>query len=380
MTRRAEAILRGCAERRPAGTRIWGGTFHAIATRLLRLHAPRPRHGTGVHDPRPRRLRGPHARCAARSSAWRTDRRFPQKGTCLDIYCRCVNTRHPLEDVLKRSFPWCPARRTTCKRLFAEYVERKARQNVLDYDDLLLYWHGLLEDRPPGAGSAAVRQGARRRVSGHELAAGARSCGCCGPTATGVTVVGDDAQSIYSFRAADRAQHPRLPRGFPRCRDRAASSRTTARHRPHPGRDERGDRRGRRAPRQGAVDRPTRTAASRRLVSCRDEDEQTGLHRCERMLGAPRGRGAAPEAGRALPGAASLPAARDGAAAPQHPVSQVRGLKFTETAHVKDLIGLLRLAENPRDEAAGLRVLTLLPGRRSADGAAAHGHAARRGR
>ena len=70
----------------------------------------------------------------------RTKSRFPIKGTCLAIYSRCVNAELAIEEVLKTSFPWCAAWSAELRGLFAAYVEAKQRQNVLDYDDLVLYW------------------------------------------------------------------------------------------------------------------------------------------------------------------------------------------------------------------------------------------------
>jgi DNA helicase II / ATP-dependent DNA helicase PcrA len=73
-----------------------------------------------------------------------TESRFPTKGTCLAIYSRCVNAEQPIEEILGASYPWCAAWDIELKSLFAAYVEAKQQQNVLDYDDLLLYWaqHG----------------------------------------------------------------------------------------------------------------------------------------------------------------------------------------------------------------------------------------------
>jgi DNA helicase-2/ATP-dependent DNA helicase PcrA len=70
----------------------------------------------------------------------KTETRFPAKGTCLAIYSRCINAKAPIETVLIRSFPWCVAWAAELRELFAAYVEAKQRQNVLDYNDLLLYW------------------------------------------------------------------------------------------------------------------------------------------------------------------------------------------------------------------------------------------------
>ena len=74
----------------------------------------------------------------------KTESRFPTKGTCLAIYSRCVNAETPIEQVLGAFFPWCAGWATELKELFAAYVEAKQQQNVLDYDDLLLYWAQMM--------------------------------------------------------------------------------------------------------------------------------------------------------------------------------------------------------------------------------------------
>ena len=151
----------------------WAGTFHAVGARVLRSHAPAigldpaftlhdrgdsedlmglVRHGLGLS---------------------RTESRFPGKATCLAIYSRAVNAREPLGDVLTARFPWCLGWEAELKALFAGYVEAKQAAHVLDYDDLLLYWAEMLAD--PAAGGRArrrVRPRARRRVPGHQPAAG----------------------------------------------------------------------------------------------------------------------------------------------------------------------------------------------------------------
>jgi superfamily I DNA/RNA helicase len=76
----------------------------------------------------------------------KTESRFPTKGTCLAIYSRCVNAETAIEQVLGASFPWCSGWAAELKKLFAAYVEAKQKQNVLDYDDLLLYWAQTMSD------------------------------------------------------------------------------------------------------------------------------------------------------------------------------------------------------------------------------------------
>ena len=131
-----------------------------------------------------------------------TKNRFPLKGTCLGIYSRVLNTREPLQDVLQNVYPWCSQWEAELKKLFGAYVEAKQQQNVLDYDDLLLFWAEMMAE-PALAQDVGARfdhllvdeyQDTNRLQS--EILVAIK------PTGQGVTVVGDDAQSIYSFRGA----------------------------------------------------------------------------------------------------------------------------------------------------------------------------------
>jgi DNA helicase-2/ATP-dependent DNA helicase PcrA len=338
---------------------VWSGTFHAMATRLLRLH------GQSIDlDPSFTILdRGDSEDlmgvARAQLGLARTDRRFPQKGTCLDIYSRCVNSGSPLADVLKTSFPWCLEHADELKRLFAEYVERKLASGVLDYDDLLLYWVGLLEDA--GAGEAVRKRFDRVLVDEYQdtNSLQVRIVRLLRPDGTGVTAVGDDAQSIYSFRAAD----VRNILDFPGLFEGVTVLPLEQNYRSS-------------QPILDATNRLIAAAAERHdkelwtareggetpaVVTCHDEDEQSDFI-VRRVL-------ALREMGTLLKHQAvlfrathhSLPLELE-LQRRNIPYKKYGGLRFTETAHVKDLTSILRLAENPRDQAAGLRVLTLLPG------------------
>jgi DNA helicase-2/ATP-dependent DNA helicase PcrA len=361
MTRRVDGILRRLREDggAPAGSQVWSGTFHAVATRLLRVH------GASIDlDPGFTILdRGDSedvlGAVRAELGLTRTDRRFPQKSTCADIYSRCVNSQKPLADVLRTAFPWCMEHEDDLKRLFAAYVERKIATGVLDYDDLLLYWLGLLED--PAAGAEVRKRFDRVLVDEYQdtNAIQARIVRLLRPDGSGVTAVGDDAQSIYSFRAADVRNILDFPGLFPdvtvlpleqNYRSRQpildATNRVIA----------------------GATERHEKELWSARVggerpavVSCRDEDEQSDWV-VQRVLEL-RETGLRLRDQAVLFRAAhhSLPLEME-LQRRNIPYHKYGGLKFTETAHVKDLTAVLRLAENPRDETAGLRVLTLLPG------------------
>jgi DNA helicase II / ATP-dependent DNA helicase PcrA len=139
--------------------------------------------------------------------------RFPRKGTCLAIFSYTVNAGCPLEETLAQSFPWCANWPTELRRLFEAYVVAKQQDNVLDYDDLLLYWrHAMAE-------SVVARE--IRGCFDNVLVDEYRDTNrlqteillALRPDGSGLTVVGDDAQSIYSFRAAT----VRNILDFPRC-------------------------------------------------------------------------------------------------------------------------------------------------------------------
>ena len=74
------------------------------------------------------------------------DKRFPRKDTCLAIYSYRVNTRLSLKQTLEEQFPWVSEWEQDLTRLYREYVARKQKNNVLDFDDLLLYWHVMMQN------------------------------------------------------------------------------------------------------------------------------------------------------------------------------------------------------------------------------------------
>src|SRR6202171_2154825 len=205
MTKRVERIARkvlGDNAGIMTDALAWAGTFHGIGARLLRDYAGQIGLDPAftIHD---REDSADLMNLIRHEMGFsKTENRFPTKGTCLAIYSRCVNAESGIEQVLGKSFPWCSGWAAELKQLFAVYVEAKQRQNVLDYDDLLLYWAQMVSDPGP-AGEIGERfdhvlvdeyQDTNRLQASILLA--------LKPSGRGLTVVGDDAQSIYSFRAA----------------------------------------------------------------------------------------------------------------------------------------------------------------------------------
>jgi len=180
----------------------WSGTFHGIGARLLRIYAEQIGLNVDftIHD---REDSADLMNLARHELGFsKTEIRFPTKGTCLSIYSRAVNSQTPLNEILRQHYPWVATWEEQLKQLFAAYVEAKQVQNVLDYDDLLLYWAQMVSD--PDLADDIGNRFDHVMVDEYQdtnmLQASVLMA--LKPGGGGLTVVGDDAQSIYSFRAA----------------------------------------------------------------------------------------------------------------------------------------------------------------------------------
>jgi DNA helicase II / ATP-dependent DNA helicase PcrA len=200
MSRRSQQIVAAAVNRQI--DLPWSGTFHAIGARLLREYAGRIglKPSFTIHDRSDSADLIDIVRHDLRLST--KESRFPKKDSCLAIYSLSVNSRSSLSRILKRQFPWCVDWKPELRALFAEYAKAKRQQNVLDYDDLLLYWAEAMK-----VDNLAAEIGNRfdhvlvdeyqdtNRLQSEILLR-------LKPDGRGVMVVGDDAQAIYSFRAA----------------------------------------------------------------------------------------------------------------------------------------------------------------------------------
>ena len=338
----------------------WSGTFHAVGARLLRDYAVRigiePEFT--IHDREDSAdLMGLVRQELAFSEK---QKRFPRQGTCLSIYSRVVNSEAALDDVLGRFFPWCVEWGVELKQLFQGYVEAKQKQNVLDYDDLLLYWAQMMTE--PAIAQEIGGRFDHVLVDEYQDTNRLQASILLGlkPDGRGLTVVGDDAQSIYSFRAATVRNILDFPAQFARKAEvltleqnyRSTQPILTAAN----------------AVIGLAEERFTKNLYSDRisaerpvLVSVGDDVGQSDY--IVRKVLENR------EAGIPLKGQAVLFRASSHSAGLEVeltrrniPFVKFGGLKFLEAAHIKDVMAVLRWAQNPRDRVAGFRVLQLLPG------------------
>ncbi|HCZ15798.1 MAG TPA: ATP-dependent DNA helicase [Candidatus Accumulibacter sp.] len=363
MTRRVERLLAqraGTCSLTGAPSLTWSGTFHGIGARLLREYAGRigldPMFT--IHD---RQDSGDLINMVRHGLGFSAkNKRFPLKGTCLAIYSAAINTQAPLREVLQSAFPWCTEWESDLKRLFLEYVQTKQAQQVLDYDDLLLYWAQMVGE-PALAGEIGDRfrhvlvdeyQDTNRLQAAILLA--------IKPDGRGLTVVGDDAQSIYAFRGATvrnildfpahfdpPAQLLTLDRNYRSTQPilNAANSVIAL------------------ASERYSKDLWSERASSQKplLVAVRDDADQAA-YIVEQAL-------ARREAGTRLKAQAVLFRTAQHSARLEIeltrrniPFVKFGGLKFLEAAHVKDVLAILRWAQNPRDRLAGFRAMQLVAG------------------
>ncbi|MGH8208635.1 MAG: ATP-dependent helicase [Steroidobacteraceae bacterium] len=338
----------------------WTGTFHSVGNRLLRHYA--------------RHLKlDPQFTVVDRADAAdlmdclrqelglaNKEQRFPRKETCLQIYSYRVNTQRSLKETLERQYPWCAHWEADLTRLYRAYVEQKQRYNVLDYDDLLLYWHLMMSDPrlAQHVGSnfdhILVDEYQDTNKLQAEILHGLKADGA------GMTVVGDDAQAIYSFRAA--AVENIL--GFPERFEPHAEVVTLAQN--YRSTQEVLDVANAvmaEAPRQYRKHLLSiRGKGARARIVTVDELQTQAEYVCTEVL---RRR------------EANVPLRRQAVLfrTSSHsdlleveltkrkvPFMKFGGLKFLEAGHIKDVIALLRWADNPRNTLAAFRALQLLPG------------------
>jgi DNA helicase-2/ATP-dependent DNA helicase PcrA len=355
MLQRARAIVA-----MPGGARgVLGGTFHSVAHHFVRHHAAAlglPA-GFGVLDAGDAAdvldlLREEHGHA-------QRERRFPKKTTLLDLYSRTVNAQRPLSEVLGEAFPWCAEHGEDIASLFKAYTARKRALGVVDLDDLLLYWRALTADDVVGAELEQrfdhVLIDEYQDVNGLqvEIVRNLRR------ERRDVTAVGDDFQAIYGWRAASARHILEFPEQFP---DAAV---VTLEHNYRSTQPILDTANALSAQVQRAFPKRLRTdrdgGLAPELVFCRDESAQAS-DVAERVL-------EARERGMDLRRQAVLMRTSHDSALlelelsrRQIPFVKYGGLRYLEAAHVKDLIALFRLADNPADEISWFRVLQLLDG------------------
>jgi DNA helicase-2/ATP-dependent DNA helicase PcrA len=361
--RAAETMLRRAASVIKRGDStiglVWGGTFHAFANRIIRMYshaAGLPADFTIIDRTDAEDLLDVIRNDLALSQK---GSRFPRKSTCLAIYSRRVNGAEELDTVLKKDFPWCEIWKEELKALYREYVTRKQKHNVIDYDDLLLYLYHILQidELKESIGGrfdhVLVDEYQDTNILQAGILAGLRHFN------NNIMVVGDDAQSIYGFRSATIRNMLDFPQQFPGTKIITleqnyrsiqpildTTNLVICQAKERYSKDLWSERDGEQRP---------------QLITCIDEthqdDEIIRLVLEHYEQGIPLHKQAV--LFRAASYSNSLEIALTRKNIPFH---KYGGLRFLEASHIKDLVSFLRILENPRDEIAWFRVLQLLNG------------------
>ena len=367
MRRRAHEITKKALNEALGGvsqtiqTRLsWTGTFHSVGNRLLRHYSRHlkldPQFTVVDRADSADLMDGVRQELGFASK----EQRFPRKETCMQIYSYRVNTQRSLKETLEQQYPWCAQWEGDLGRLYRGYVEQKQRYNVLDYDDLLLYWHLMMSDPrlAQHVGSnfdhVLVDEYQDTNKLQAEILYGLKADGA------GLTVVGDDAQAIYSFRAAavenilgfpdrfkPRAEVVTLAQNYRSTQEvldvaNAVMADAPRQHRKHL--------------------LSIRGKGARGRIVTTDELQSQAEYVCTEIL---RRR------------EANVPLIRQAVlfrtsshsdilevelAKRKIPFVKFGGLKFLEAGHIKDLMAILRWADNPRNTLSAFRTLQLLPG------------------
>jgi DNA helicase-2/ATP-dependent DNA helicase PcrA len=338
----------------------WAGTFHAIGNRLLRHYAPHLK--LDPHFSVIDRADAADLMDALRQELGlaATEQRFPRKDTCLQIYSHRVNTCTPLQETLAQHFPWCVQWHDELAALYRGYVEQKQLAALLDYDDLLLYWHGMMGEPRLAQHIGAhfdhvlVDEYQDTNKLQAQILRGLK------PDGAGLAVVGDDAQAIYSFRAA--AVENIL--GFPQAFTPAAEVVTLAQnYRSTQQVLDVANALLAEAPRQhrkyllsirGQGTRP-------RAVTV-DELQSQAEYICNEVLRRREANVPLKRQAVLFRNSSHSDVLEVELGKRKVPFVKYGGLKFLEAAHVKDLLALLRWADNPHNTLAAFRTLQLLPG------------------
>ncbi|HXP65890.1 MAG TPA: ATP-dependent helicase [Steroidobacteraceae bacterium] len=354
------------ADRGKAGDRsvvsrlIWAGTFHSIGSRILRLYAKH----LGLE---PNFTVLDRADAADLMDVIRTDlgfsgrpKRFPRKDTCLAIYTYRVNTRLSLKQTLEEQFPWCKEWEADLTKLYREYVGRKQKNRALDFDDLLLYWQVMMQT--PALAQSLSKNFDHVLVDEYQDTSSLQGeiIQALKPDGKGITVVGDDSQAIYSFRAAavenilgfadrykPKAEIVVLAQNYRSTQQVLDTANALMAD-------------GARQHRKTLLG--TRQSPSKPFYVALDDAQAQAEYICGKILHTREVGGSLKRHAILFRSSHHSDVLEVELTKKNIPFVKYGGLKFLEAAHVKDMMSVLRWADNPRNSVAGFRVLKLHPG------------------
>jgi DNA helicase II / ATP-dependent DNA helicase PcrA len=354
MLRRASGLVGASCER------VAGGTFHSFANTVLRRQARR----IGLEPNFTILDRGDSEDVVgllrSRAGLDRKDRRFPRKGAILEILSMAVNRAMSVPEVVESSYAHLYDHLDDLVALGGAYAQYKREKNLVDYDDLLVHLRNLLRDHTDLA--AQLSRTYRYVMVDEYQDTNPIQADIVRGLATAhdnVMAVGDDSQSIYSFRGATFRNIMDFPSLFEGTRliKLEENYRST-----QPILDLANAVIDRAAEKHTKVLRTQRGAGEQPLIlQCTDEQAQSRFV-CQRILelreeGVPLDEIAVLFRSSFHSFDLELELQRA-----DLPFVKRGGFKFIETAHVKDVLAHLRVLANPRDAVSWHRVLLLLDG------------------
>ena len=339
---------------------LWGGTFHSIGARILRIHAQTLGYRRDFTILDRDDARDLIKACVADAGIETKGTHFPKPEVLNEIFSFAVNTQKSIGEILERQFSYFEQFRDKISDVSRRYAERKRASNAMDFDDLLALWLKLLRENPD-----ALQMYQRRfqfilvdeyqdtnKLQGEliDLLAGRHH---------NVMAVGDDAQSIYAWRGANFLNILDFPKRHPD----AKVFRIETNYRSTP--DILNVANAAIAANRHQFEKhlaPSRKSGMKpALVACMDTSQQSAFI-AQRIM-------ELHEEGVGLAQIAVLYRSHFHAlelqlelTRRQIPFSITSGIRFFEQAHVKDATAYLKLVTNPRDEIAFKRVAQLHPG------------------
>ena len=344
--------------------RAYAGTFHHVGNRLLRRYADHLGLAAdfSILDPEDARtMLG--SIVGELGLAMLTAKRFPPVKQLYGLHGLALGTRQPIGDVLAERAPNLVPQLPAIEDVLSRFAERKRRMNVVDFDDLLSHWLQLLTAPEHRSVGEQLREAFDHVLVDEYQDVSALQGALCDEMAArcgSLTAVGDDAQSIYSFRGADVDQIV----DFPRRHDDARVLRLTVNYRSTPQILALANRSIAVNVRQHekeltAVKRDGMVPA---VIPLRDVYQQAELV-AQRVL--------------ELHHEQNLPLRKMSVLYRNHshslelqvelgrrgiPFAVRSGVRFFEQAHIKDVVAYLRVRENPRDALSWVRLLVQWPG------------------
>lgn len=340
--------------------KIWGGTFHSLGNRVLRSYADRLGFGRDFTILDNEDSRDLIKLCQKDTLTDVESKRFPSAATIFDVISFARSARVPIEESLDRKYPRFLQWSGEIETIAAAYARRKRMANAMDFDDLLAFWLELLQtDKTVSDRLCSLFRYVLVDEYQDTNPLQAAITDHLASKHGNLLVVGDDAQSIYSFRAAAVENILTFPKRF--SKTKIFKLETNYRSSPEilklanaiiSGNREQFKKNLR--PVRGAEVRPTVTAfataaeeaehVARRILRLRQEgtplSEISVLFRATHIT---------------QPLEMEL-MRRD------IPYEYRGGMKFFERAHIKDILAFLRIRENPKDAMAWMRVLSLQEG------------------